>query len=32
VTYVFRGQQHRAQLSAAPGPTIAVNGEGEPRV
>jgi uncharacterized protein YcfJ len=32
VTYVFRGQTHRAQLNAAPGPTIAVNGEGEPRV
>lgn len=32
VTYVFRGQTHRAQLSAAPGPTIAVNGEGVPRV
>jgi uncharacterized protein YcfJ len=32
VTYVFRGQQHRAQLSAPPGPTIAVNGDGVPRV
>ena len=32
VTYVFRGQQHRAQLAYAPGPTIAVNGQGEPRV
>jgi uncharacterized protein YcfJ len=32
VTYVFRGQTHRAQFSAAPGPTIAVNGQGEPRV
>ena len=32
VTYVFRGLQHRAQLSFAPGPTITVNGKGEPRV
>jgi uncharacterized protein YcfJ len=32
VTYVFRGQQHRVQLASAPGPTIAVNGNGEPRV
>jgi uncharacterized protein YcfJ len=32
VTYVFRGQTHRAQLSYAPGPTIAVNRNGEPRV
>lgn len=32
VTYVFRGQQHRAQLSAPPGPTITVNGRGEPRM
>jgi uncharacterized protein YcfJ len=32
VTYVFRGQQHRAQLSYQPGPTIAVNGDGVPRV
>jgi hypothetical protein len=32
VTYVFRGQTHRAQLGVPPGPTIAVNGEGEPRV
>ncbi len=32
VTYEFRGVQHRAQLGFAPGPTIAVNGRGEPRV
>ena len=32
VTYVFRGAQHRAQLGFAPGPTITVNGRGEPRV
>jgi uncharacterized protein YcfJ len=32
VTYVFRGQQHRAQLSFAPASTITVNGRGEPRV
>lgn len=31
VTYDFRGYQHRAQLSAPPGPTITVNGNGEPR-
>ena len=32
VTYVFRGATHRAQLSFPPGPTITVNGRGEPRV
>jgi uncharacterized protein YcfJ len=32
VTYVFRGQHHRAQLGFAPGSTITVNGRGEPRV
>ena len=31
VTYVFRGVEHRAQMAAAPGPTITVNGHGEPR-
>lgn len=31
VTYNFRGQEHRVQMSAAPGPTIAVNESGEPR-
>jgi len=32
VTYVFRGVEHRAQLSSPPGPTIPVNARGEPRV
>ena len=32
VTYDFRGRLYRAQLSYAPGPTITVNGKGEPRV
>jgi uncharacterized protein YcfJ len=32
VTYTFRGVTHRAQLAFAPGPTITVNGRGEPRV
>jgi hypothetical protein len=32
VTYNFRGQIHRAQLSFAPGSTITVNDRGEPRV
>jgi uncharacterized protein YcfJ len=32
VTYVFRGQEHRVQLAAPPGPTITVNRLGEPRV
>lgn len=31
VTYVFRGREYRAQLAYAPGPTINVNGRGEPR-
>jgi len=31
VTYNFRGVEHRVQLSAPPGPTIAVNADGEPR-
>jgi uncharacterized protein YcfJ len=31
VTYEFRGVEHRVQLTAPPGPTITVNGEGEPR-
>lgn len=30
VTYQFRGVERHAQLAAAPGPTIAVNGNGEP--
>jgi uncharacterized protein YcfJ len=32
VTYNFRGTEHRIQTSAPPGPTITVNGNGEPRV
>ena len=33
VVYVFQGVQHRVQLSPPPpGPTIAVNGNGDPRV
>ena len=31
VTYNFRGTEHRVQLKAPPGPTIAVNADGEPR-
>lgn len=31
VTYVFRGQEHRMQMSSPPGPTVTVNGQGEPR-
>ncbi len=31
VTYDFRGVQHRVQMSAPPGRTITVNGNGEPR-
>ena len=31
VTYNFRGIEHRVQLGAPPGPTITVNGNGEPR-
>jgi len=31
VTYNFRGIEHRVQLSSPPGPTIAVNADGEPR-
>lgn len=32
VTYNFRGTYHRVQLTQPPGPTILVNGRGEPRV
>jgi len=32
VTYLFRGREYRAQLAFDPGPTITVNGRGEPRV
>ena len=31
VTYDFRGEEHRVQLTAPPGPTITVNEQGEPR-
>ncbi len=31
VTYNFRGQEHRVQMTSAPGSTITVNSEGEPR-
>jgi hypothetical protein len=30
VTYVFRGVERSVRMSAPPGPTIAVNGYGEP--
>ena len=32
VSYVFRGQEHRVQMAVPPGPTVLVNGYGEPRV
>ncbi len=31
VTYTFRGQEHRMQMTAPPGPTVTVNDHGEPR-
>jgi len=31
VTYNFRGEEHRVQMTAPPGPTVIVNGHGEPR-
>ncbi len=31
VTYTFRGQEHRIQMSAAPGRMVSVNRQGEPR-
>jgi len=31
VTYTFRGQEHRVQMAVAPGPTVTVNRQGEPR-
>jgi hypothetical protein len=31
VTYSFRGQEHRLQMSAHPGRTVTVNARGEPR-
>ena len=32
VTYTFRGVSHQVQMTSAPGPTISVNAQGEPRV
>jgi uncharacterized protein YcfJ len=32
VSYSFRGQEHRVQMTSAPGATVTVNGRGEPRV
>ncbi len=31
VTYTFRGQEHRIQMTSPPGPTVTVNERGEPR-
>lgn len=31
VTYTFRGQEHRVQMAMAPGETVTVNRNGEPR-
>jgi uncharacterized protein YcfJ len=31
VSYVFRGQEHRMQMTTPPGRTITVNAQGEPR-
>jgi uncharacterized protein YcfJ len=31
VTYTFRGQEHRVQMTSPPGPTVTVNEQGEPR-
>ncbi len=31
VAYTFRGEQHRMQMTTAPGSTITVNAQGEPR-
>jgi uncharacterized protein YcfJ len=31
VTYTFRGQEHRVQMTAPPGRTVTVNRQGEPR-
>jgi uncharacterized protein YcfJ len=31
VSYNFRGVQHHVQMTAPPGRTILVNGDGEPR-
>jgi uncharacterized protein YcfJ len=32
VTYIFRGQEHRVQMTTPPGPTLTVDERGEPRV
>ena len=32
VTYNFRGQNHRIQMTSPPGATVTVNAQGEPRV
>jgi uncharacterized protein YcfJ len=32
VTYQFKGQEHRVQMTAPPGPTVTVNEQGEPRI
>ena len=32
VTYNFRGRDYRMQTTTPPGPTVTVNGQGEPRV
>jgi uncharacterized protein YcfJ len=32
VTYSFRGERHRVQMTSPPGATIVVNADGEPRV
>ena len=31
VTYNFRGEEYRVQMTTPPGPTVTVNGQGEPR-
>jgi uncharacterized protein YcfJ len=31
VTYTFRGQEHRIQMTTPPGRTVTVNEQGEPR-
>ena len=31
VSYTYRGQVHQLQMASAPGPTISVNANGEPR-
>ena len=31
VTYNFKGQEHRVQMTAPPGSTVTVNEQGEPR-